>query len=146
VYLTLWVDERLGLEASAGMRRGLRTSGPHGAVEAEAIVVRTEAALALLPRDRVFGLLLKLGPMFSSVQLKGVAASTTSRGREGAGIAVHGRGTLQLSVRPWPVLGCTLEVGAGLPLRAIEATDDGETVVSTGGLELHGSAGLEARF
>jgi hypothetical protein len=144
-YLTLWVNELLGIEASAGMRRGVRASGAHGDVQADAIVVRAQGVIALVPRERTLGLLLKLGPMFSSMRMRGIAAND-GEGSEGAGIGVHARGTLQLSVRPWPALGGVFEAGAGIPLRVIEATDDGQTVASMGGAELHATAGLEARF
>lgn len=144
-YALLWLDEHLGLEAGAGMRNGLQHDATHGSIESQALVAHADLAWAPIARDHTSFATLKLGVQLSSLHVRGIA-DDRSDGARAAGIAVHARASIAGSIALSPWLAITAEIGAGLPLRAIEAADDGRVAVSNGGLGLHGGAGLEARF
>jgi hypothetical protein len=144
-YIGVWFAERLGIELGAGMREGFARSAEHGSVSARALRSHLDLMIALLPRDRTLGLSGTLGLALASVRVRGAARAGGSAS-EGAGIALHARGGFALGVTPWPAWALRADIGAGVPLRSVEATDAGKVVLSSAGLELHVGLGTELRF
>ena len=144
-YIGVWFAERLGIELGAGMREGWPRSAEHGSVSARTLRSSADLLIALLPRGQLLGLSGKLGLSLASVRVRGAASAGGSE-REGAGIDVHARAGFALGLAPWPLFALRADVGAGLPLRSVEATDAGKVVLSTAGLELHVALGTELRF
>jgi hypothetical protein len=144
-YLGLWFLPRWGFALGAGLRQGLRRDAEHGRVESRALTSAADVTYALLPRTPRLELSAKLGIGLSSVRMRG-QAETGARAAEGSGVDVHARGGFALALALLPALWLRADVGAGLPLRAIEARDEGQVVASTGGLELGAGLGTELRF
>jgi hypothetical protein len=144
-YLGMWFAPRWGFELGAGLRQGLRRDAEHGSVESRALTAAADVTYALLPRAPSLELSARLGIALSSVRMRGLPESG-ARGAEGSGVDVHARGGFALALALLPALWLRADVGAGVPLRAIEARDEGQVVSSTGGLELRAGLGTELRF
>lgn len=144
-YLGLWFLPRFGVELGAGLRQGLRRDAEHGSVQSRALTAAADVTYALLPRAPGFELSAKLGVALSSVRMRGQPAAG-ALAAEGSGVDVHLRAGFALALALVPALWLRADVGAGLPLRRIEAVDDGQVAASTGGLELRGGLGTELRF
>jgi hypothetical protein len=144
-YLAVWFAQRWGFELGAGMRHGLRRDAEHGQVESRALNSAADLTFALFPRGRAPTLAARLGVAVASVRMRGQAGAG-ALAAEGSGVDVHARGGFALSWAPWPALALRADLGAGVPLRSIDARDDGEIAASTAGLQLLVSAGTELRF
>jgi hypothetical protein len=143
-YLGVWFEPRWGFELGAGLREGLRRDAAHGSVQSRALTSSADVTFALLPRDGL-ELAAKLGVSLASVRMRG-QPNGGAVAAEGAGVDVHARGGFSLAYALWPALALRADVAAGLPLRSIEARDDGRLAASTGGLQLLVAAGTELRF
>ncbi len=144
-YLGVWFAERWGFELGAGLREGLRRDAVHGSVQSRALTSAGDVTFALLPRGGGVELAAKLGLSLASVRMRGQAAAG-AMAAEGSGVDVHARAGFALACAPWPALAVRADVGAGLPLRSIEARDDDRLAASTGGLQLLVAVGTELRF
>jgi hypothetical protein len=144
-YLGVWLAPRWGIELGAGLREGLRRDAANGSVHSRALTSAADATFALLPRGGALELAAKLGVAIASVRMRGEprAGAVAS---EGAGVDVHARGGLALAYALWPALALRVDLGAGLPLRSVEAEDDDRLAASTGGLQLLASFGTELRL
>jgi hypothetical protein len=139
-----WFGSRWGAALSIGYRQSLTTAqSALGEVSTSALHVGLGGLLSILPRDRVFGLDATLALDSFAVYFDPRAdpkalATPSSDWAMMATVALVG----------WVVLAHPLrvgwEAGAGLPLRAVEATSGGQTVESTRGVGLVGS--VDAAF
>ena len=131
---------RLTLDLSAGFRQGLRVSAPDGRV---------------LSSDIGGGVMLRFAVLHAVAGDAGVACGArlaATRFRGSAGAPTHDAELSSLtafarlgafgSLRLGSVLFLDATAGAGAPLRALEATDDGQVVTGVSGLELYGTLGV----
>ncbi|MDH5673016.1 MAG: hypothetical protein OEZ06_12750 [Myxococcales bacterium] len=143
--LSMLFGERAGVELRVGIREGLRADGDNGSVESSALVGGMALAWALWPRGNDFQLNATLGGHAASVQLSG-RADGAAMGKEGAAFAAAAVIGLSAGLLVIAPLELRLDLGAGLPLRAVEALDGGRAVSSTAGLMLAGGLGLGVRL
>lgn len=131
---------RFTLDLDAGFRQGLRVSAPHGRILSSALgfgagvrfaVVHTPAADAGV----------SVGARLAATRFRG-AAATGATDAELAGLTAFARLGLFTSVKLAGPLHLDATAGAGAPLRALEATDDGRTITGVSGVELFGALGL----
>jgi hypothetical protein len=128
------LGERFTLDLGAGIRQGLRVSAPDGSVLSSAIGLGAGLRFAILHAP-VADVGFSLGVRAAVARFRGAAApgaeqselsGLTAFARLGAFTAVHLGGAFRLDA----------SVGGGLPLRALEATDNGRVVTGVSGIEL----------
>lgn len=145
VLATAWLADHAGVELAMGARAGVPRHGQHGELHATALVGSLSLRLALSERRAPLGVDALIGAAVASVRMRG-EAEDGARDASGSGFDVHALGALlfRASVAQW--LDLRLELGAGAPLQAVEATDAGAVVASTGGVQLHGGFGAELKL
>jgi hypothetical protein len=131
------VHERVGLRVAAGVRQGLETEAPNGRVRSRGLSFTSGARYLLLRAP--FELGVSVGAQGEWIQLEGITTDASVSAREFSGFAVYAQagvsGALRLAGPVW------LEAAAavGVPLRGLEATDEGETATGASGLQLSSS-------
>jgi len=131
---------RLVLDLGAGFRQGLRVSAPDGRVLSSAIGAGAALRFALLHATAADAGVLG-GARIAVTRFRG-AAGSGANDAEVAGPTLFARLGAFASVRLTGPLHLDAVAGAGAPLRALEATDDGHVVTGVSGLELFGALGL----
>jgi hypothetical protein len=118
---------------------------PHGELNAHALVGSLALRLALAERHAPLGVDLLVGPAVASVRMRGDAGPGAAA-YSGSALDVHMLASFlfRASVAEW--LDLRLELGAGAPLQAVEATDEGVVMASTQGVELRAAFGAELRL
>jgi hypothetical protein len=123
-----------------GARRALSTQAPHGSIGASGLSAELGLSLAFLQQRG-----LDLGAFVSGRALRlsfeprgepGVSSRTSS------GFVVSSRAGLVLAFGSPGLLRSYSALGAGLPLRSLEASDSGRIVTGASELELFASTGL----
>lgn len=131
---------RLTLALDAGFRQGLRVSAPDGRVLSSAI--GGDAALRFAVLHAAAGDAgVTAGARLAATRFRG-AAGAPAHDAELSGLTAFARLGAFGSLRLGGALYLDATVGAGAPLRALEATDDGEVVTGVAGVELFGALGL----
>jgi hypothetical protein len=131
---------RFTLDFDAGFRQGLGVSAPDGRVLSSAVGASAAIRFALL-----HGLAgdagASLGARLAVTRFRG-AAVTTAHDSEVSGLTAFARFGAFGSLRLGGAFHLDATAGAGAPLRALEATDDGRVVTGVSGLELYGTLGI----
>lgn len=143
--VAFWVSEHLAVSVVLGMRAGLRERSANGTLEASAITAGTSVLVPLWPRASRYNLLMSLGGHMGELTLTGHGAATTrtqSRSVLLASLRFGVSGTWKLT----DLLRVELAFGPGVAVRGVDATDTGDTVVNTRGIELHGALGIGGLF
>jgi hypothetical protein len=141
----LWLSRRLGASIAAGLRSGLPADAPHGRIESSAIVASADLLTPLWSAASRYNVCVMLGMQAADLALSG-RASSPAHGYSRRGVALSARAGVLASFRPSPRLRVAVEVGPGLPLRAVAAYDTGQRVSSTSGLQLRATLGLGGVF
>ncbi|HTQ04991.1 MAG TPA: hypothetical protein VMI54_14100 [Polyangiaceae bacterium] len=134
------LGERMTLDLGAGLRQGFPVSAPDGRVLASAIGIGAALRFAL-----VHGSAADFGPCAGArvtvTRLRGTAGAGASAS-EFAGLTAYARLGLFTSLRLGGAFHLDASLGAGAPLRALEATDGGHDVTGVSGVELFGDLGI----
>jgi hypothetical protein len=144
--LQLWLSDTLTGSVAVGLRTGLVVDANHGNVGSSALTVAFALALPVLPRESRYNLFVGLGLFAGELSVAGRARDPAARASRHSALFATGRAGVTGSWRLADRLQATLELGPGLPLRSVSAYDTGHEVVSTSGLELHGSLGVGGLF
>jgi hypothetical protein len=131
---------RLALDLGAGLRQGLAVSAPDGRVLASALGVGAALRFSVV-HTAAADLGPSLGARLTVTRLRG-AAHTSAREAELSGLTAYARLGMWSSLRLGGALHLDAALGAGAPLRALEATDAGRDVTGVSGLELFGGLGV----
>ena len=131
---------RFTLDLDAGFRQGLRVSAPHGRILSSAIGAGAGLRFAVV-RGSAADAGLSLGARLAATRFRG-AAQTGATDAEVSGLTAFARLGMFTSVKLTGSLHLDATAGAGAPLRALEATDDGHTITGVSGVELFGALGL----
>ncbi len=134
------LGERLTLELDAGLRQGLAVSAPDGRVLASALGIGAGLRLSLV-HTAAAEVGPSLGARLTVTRLRGAASPSASDG-EVSGLTAYGRLGVWSSLRLGGALHLDVALGAGAPLRALEATDAGRDVTGASGMELFGELGV----
>lgn len=131
---------RLTLDLDAGFRQGLRVSAPDGRVLSSAIGGSAALRYAVLhaPAGDAG---VALGAHLAVTRFRG-AAGAPAHDAELSGLTAFARLGAFGSLRLGGAFYLDATAGAGAPLRALEATDDGEVVTGVSGVEVFGALGL----
>jgi hypothetical protein len=121
-------------ELALGLREGLATTAPDGRILSSAVGFGAGLRYLLLRTSNV-ELGVSLGARAAVVRLQG-QATPTARDAELSGLVAYARSSLSGAVRVTGPLWLELGVGAGAPLRALEATDASVVVTGVSGFEL----------
>jgi hypothetical protein len=131
---------RFSLDLGAGFRQGLPVSAPDGRVLSSAIGIGAGLRFALL-HSAAADAGLSLGARVAVTQFRGSAGADADQ-NDFSGLTVYARFGAFTSLRLTGPLHLDAALGAGAPLRALEATDNGHDVTGVSGLELFGELGL----
>jgi len=134
------LGERATLDLSAGLRQGLSVSAPDGRVLASAIGIGAGLRWALV-HTAAAEVGPSLGARVTVTRFRG-AASPSASDAQVSGLTAYARLGAWSSLRLGGALHLDAALGAGVPLRALEATDAGRDVTGVSGLELFGELGL----
>jgi hypothetical protein len=133
------LSERFTLDLGAGIRQGLRVSAPDGRVLSSAIGLGASLRFALLHAPALdVGFM--LGGRAAVARFRG-AAGPRAEQFELSGLTAFARLGAFTSLRLGGPLRLDLTAGGGVPLRALEATDNGQVVTGVSGLELFAQLG-----
>jgi hypothetical protein len=133
---------RLALDLHAGFRQGLRVSAPDGRVLSSAVGGGAALRYAVL-HATAGDAGVALGARLAVTRFRG-AAGAPAHDAELSGLTAFARLGAFGSLRLGGAVYLDATAGAGAPLRALEATDDGRVVTGVSGLELFGALGLGA--
>lgn len=132
--------ERATLELEAGVRQASAVSAPDGRVLASSVGIGAALRFSLMHTAAA-----ELGPSVGArvavTRLRGAAGPSSSES-EFSGLTAYARLGVWSSLRLGGPLHLDAALGAGAPLRALEATDGGHDVTGVSGLELSGELGL----
>lgn len=134
------LGERVTLDLGAGLRQGLAVSAPDGHVRASALGIGAGLRLAVL-HAATADVGPWLGVRVTVTRLRGSAGPTASDA-EVSGLTAYARLGVWSSLRLGGAFHLDTALGAGAPLRALEATDDGRDVTGVSGVELFGQLGV----
>jgi hypothetical protein len=143
--LQLWLTERLALGLAIGLRSAVSADATHGTVEASAWLTGAELAYAFLPRESRYNLLVGLGAYAGELSFSGRARGPAHPQRRQGWFAT-GRAILTGALRLAEHLRLSIDLGPGVPLRSVEATDSQREVTGTRGIELHAALGVGGLF
>jgi len=143
--VAFWVAARLGISVQLGLRTGLQAQAEHGTIDVSALTASSSVIVPVWERTSRYNLLVGLGGHVAELTLTGRGPSSV-RAQSQSTFVASGRLTLSAVVSITRALRLDLSAGAGLPLRRAVALDTARAVVSTRGLELHGSLGLGGMF
>jgi hypothetical protein len=133
------LGERFTLDLGAGIRQGLRATAPHGSVLSSAIGLGASLRFAFVQvpaADVGFS----LGARAAVARFRGAAAAGAEQA-EISGLTAYARLGAFTSLRLGGPLRLDATLGGGVPLRALEATDNGQVVTGVSGLELFAQLG-----
>lgn len=144
--LVAWFPSaHLGLELALGGRHGYRRRSQHGAIDTAVIDASAAGLWSPWARGRDSALVLQLGLALAALRMTGFPKRDGSADRASAP-SVHafvGVGVRQRLLGP---LELGLDAGLGAPLLRVRATDDGQVVMGTGGVQLRGRLALGVRL
>jgi hypothetical protein len=145
-YIAFWLAEHFGISVAIGARASARVPAPHGSVDASALTASAGTMVALWPRDARFNVLLNLIVHVGELALTGRGNMMSVRSQSQMAFIVSGRLDIRSVLRLTEGLQIELGLGPGVSLRAASANDTDSAVVSTRGLELHGTLGVGGRL
>jgi hypothetical protein len=123
---------RFGLRIAGGYRQGLEALAPDGRIKSSAIAMNLDLTTVVL-QSRRLELNWSLGQGSAWCQFKGSAGPNAQNG-ELSGLTIYARTGLVAAIRVGGRLWLELGAAAGVPLRALEATDTGRVVTGVSGL------------
>ena len=124
---------RFGLRIGGGYRQGLEVVAPDGRIKSSAIAMNLDLVAIVLQSNRL-ELSWTLGERSAWCHFKGDAGPQALNG-ELSGLTIYARTGLIAAIRMGGHLWLELGAGAGVPLRALEATDSGQVITGVSGLE-----------
>jgi hypothetical protein len=145
-YIAFWLAEHLGISIAIGARASARIHAPHGSLDASALTASAGAMFAIWPRDARFNVLLNLVVHVGELALTGRGNMMSVRSQSQMAFIVSGRLDIRSVLRLTEGLQIELGLGPGASLRAASAYDTDTAIVSTRGLELHGTLGVGGRL
>lgn len=145
-YIAFWLAEHFGLSVAIGARASARIQAPHGSIDASALTASAGAMVALWPRDARFNVLINLLAHVGELALTGRGNMVSVRSQSQMAFIASGRLDISSVLRLTEGLQIELSLGPGVSLRAASAFDTESSVISTRGLELHGTLGLGGRL
>jgi len=134
----------LGVELALGARSGLTVSAPHGSISGSSLVL----ALALKPlllRATDVELDALLGAQAARVTFDAEGAGSAA-GRQASGYTLYARGGFALALGGPSSLRSHTHLGAGIPLRAFSAADEGRIATGVSELEIFATTGISLGF
>ncbi len=131
---------RLTLDLDAGFRQGVRVSAPDGRVLSSALGGGAALRFALL-HALAGDAGIAAGVRLAATRFRG-AAGAPAHDAELSGLTAFARLGAFGSLRLGGAVYLDATAGAGAPLRALEASDNGEVVTGVSGVELFGALGL----
>lgn len=131
---------RFALNFEAGGRVGLRAQAPHGDVLSSAVGFGAGGRYAFV-RTGFADVGLNLGLRAAVVRFRGAAAPGADAA-ELSGLTLYARGGAFAALHLGGPFGLDAALGAGAPLRALEATDAGQVVSGVSGAEFFAQLGF----
>ncbi len=131
-------------QAYGGLRQALDVRGDEGDVSGTATTFGATALLAVLPASAV-ELCVLAGAHGAIVTLEGEPRGDAT-GSSLSGVVVYAVAGVGLSARLYRGLRAELGVGAGLPLRSLEATEGGRVVTGVSGGQGNANLGITGEF
>ena len=132
VFALNWAP-RFGLRVTGGYRKGWDVAAPDGRIKSSALAMNLDLTIDVL-RSRRLELSWTMGERSAWCQFTG-NAGTTARNGELSGLTIYARTGMVAAIRAGGRLWLELGASAGVPLRALEATDTGRVVTGVSGLE-----------
>ena len=145
-FVAFWLADRFGISVSVGARAAKRVGAPNGAIDASALTASAGALMALWERDARFNILMNMVWHVGELALTGRGNNEDVRSQSQMAFIASARLDLCAVLRLTDALQVELGLGPGMSLRAASARDTKSSVVSTRGLELHGTLGLGGRL
>jgi hypothetical protein len=140
-----WIVPRVRLTTRFGLRSGLVTHASDGEITTSAIAFEVGAAVTLTPPSARAGL--DLGVRAGILRVSFVATPASSAtGRSLADVAVVADAVVSGWLRLAPNLRALADVALALPLRPVNATDNGATVTGVSGVGVASTLGLWGTF
>ncbi len=136
---------RFGAELAFGFRGGSSSQAADGSVDSHAIGAQALLLFALFPRGGIVDFDFEAGIRVASVTFVGDSTSDAI-GSEASNVVVYARGGATFALELLELLRLSATLGAGAPLRAFEATDEGSFVTGVSDLELYGSVAAGVGF
>jgi hypothetical protein len=133
------IGQRFTLDLGAGIRQGLRVSAPDGSVLSSAIGLDASLRFAFV-RAVSADVGVSLGGRAAVTRFRG-AAGPGAEQAELSGLTAYARLGAFTSLRLGGAFRLDAAVGGGIPLRGLEATDQGRVVTGVSGLELFARLG-----
>jgi len=143
--VAIWLGERLALSVVLGARMSPAIHTTHGSIDASAVVAGGALRAPVWPRTAPFNLLGSVGVQVAALTLTGRGSwPAQAQTRRGVGV------TAQLGLSAvWQfaeLVHLEVELGPGLALCSVTATDTERDVVSTRGLHVHGALSIGGLF
>jgi hypothetical protein len=145
-YVAFWLADHFGITVAIGARAARRVSAPHGDIDASALTASAGGMLAIWHRDSRFNVLLNLVAHVGELALTGRGTVEDVRSQSQMAFIASGRLDVCSVLRLTEGLQIELGLGPGVSLRAASANDSAERIVSTRGIELHGTLGIGGRL
>jgi hypothetical protein len=145
-YIAFWLADHFGLSVAIGARASSRIQAPHGSIDASALTASAGLMVALWSRDARFNVLLNAIAHVGELALTGRGNMVNVRSQSQMAFIASGRLDVVIVLRLTEGLQIELGLGPGASLRAASAFDSESSVISTRGLELHGTLGLGGRL
>lgn len=143
--IAAWIDERLALSIALGVRMSPVIRSAHGTIDASAWVVSGALRVPVWPRDSRINLLGSVGGQLAALTMVG-RGDYPARARTRHGIGVTAQFGLVVTWQLAGLIQLEAELGPGLALRGVTATDTAREVASTRGLHAHGALSLGGLF
>ena len=145
-YIAFWLAEHLGVSVAIGARASAGIEAPNGTIDASALTASGGLMVALWPHDARFNVLINGLVHVGELALTGRGNMMSVRSQSQMAFIVSGRLDVTSVLRLTEGLQIELGLGPGASLRAATASDTLSSVVSTRGIELHGTLGLGGRL
>lgn len=143
--VSMWLAPILGASVALGIRAGLAAKAPNGSIESSALTAGAQLFVPVFARTSSYNLTVGLGGHVAELSMTGRGEGSASSRSLNAFIVTL-RANVGAYVRLGEVVRLELDVGPGLPVRTASGNQDTTRVVSTQGIELHGSLGLGGMF
>jgi hypothetical protein len=145
--VSMWLAPSLGASVALGIRSGLSARAPNGTIEASALTAGVQLFVPVFDRASSYNLTVGVGGHVAELSMTGRGNGEPGvRSRSEDAFTVSVRGALGAYVRVSEFVRLELDLGPGLPVRTASGRENMNTVVSTRGVELHGSIGLGGMF
>jgi hypothetical protein len=145
-WIDFWLLHRLGAALAVGWRTGLIEHGSDGSITSSAILASADLLTPVWPAPARYNLAVMVGIQAADLTFGGRAGRPLARARERSAVAV----TARAGVAGWwhvsDRLRLALELGPGVALRSVSASDNGRDVTGTGGLQLRAALGMGGVF